>query len=811
MMFHSLKQKMIMKKFFFFAVALTGLLAVSCNKEKEAPVAVEPGSTRTVSIKAVITPGTRTSYENDKTFSWKKGDVVLVMTSDETYIHLREFTAESDGPETVLTGEVPEGETLSSNAFYTAKESYVAFGSDEGDNNIYLNFPSFTYIDGDSETYYTVDSANPLMNLPLVGFKGESDDTFVFQTAAGAVKFTFTDIPEGVAYLAVEGSANYLSGQFAFDGTGVAKMENYRPGTYEYNDNTYSYASRYVAYHFDRNADGTGTIYMPMPVGEIPAGARLDFYDAELENVLYSRSLRSAIPIERNRVTEVAAFSAASDWESMGTGAYYDMAPFYYMTAEDDRETDDIVYHMSQVEFFRDKNRPGVYRFENPYKKAAEDRGYEIDPEFLEDMDDYLELTVLQDGTIIYDDYYTGYKYAASTGEATVDVHPFAACPGNWGDENSFNFVAKVTEDGVPMNAFLSSLYLYARDGGYYYWNWPDSWSYMWTTVLFPDAEEQLDLNCSVTLLEIADDTPAHPTAKVEVKLGDDLVGAYVVVAQDRASAEEMFAAGKGTLAEEEGTVIAPFPEDAPTGVYYAYAKTVPAEGLTANCSLLFGDDEEYEYFRSDMDRGLTLDDIVGSYSAKDYYFTIKQYKRTGYGWTSSAQTLTMVVEESDNPLSGDIMFTEIVPELAKAVSNRTATMTPVYGWFDTATGVITIDVGQTACTYRNDYYTLGNIDGEAVSLYLVEPGVVTCKKNIAFLLNGQMNEYEVPEGWTNAGTTFNRTGGGNAPAKAPVRSQEASGSGAGHSAPSIVNPFTAKRPAGVEMLYPGQRLTLGR
>ena len=165
-----------------------------------------------------------------------------------------------------------------------------------------------------------------------------------------------------------------------------------------------------------------------------------------------------------------------------------------------------------------------------------------------------------------------------------------------------------------------------------------------------------------------------------------------------------------------------------------------------------------------------------------------------------------MAIEESDDPLSGDIMFTEIVPELAKAISNRNAEIVPIYGWFDTATGVITIDLNQTACTYRNNYYTVSDIDGKEVSLLLKEDGSIVCKKNIGFLLNGQMNKYGVPEGWTDAGSTFYRANRSAAPAKAPARNQAVTGSGAGHSAPSLVNPFTAKRPTGEMMLYPGRQ-----
>ena len=105
-----------MKKLIFSALALIGLLAVSCNKEKEMPVlrTDEPVNTHTVSIKASIAPETRTSYADDKTFSWVENDSITVVTlsPDEEYIRLVTFYAQSSGPETIFSGEVEEGYTL---------------------------------------------------------------------------------------------------------------------------------------------------------------------------------------------------------------------------------------------------------------------------------------------------------------------------------------------------------------------------------------------------------------------------------------------------------------------------------------------------------------------------------------------------------------------------------------------------------------------------------------------------------------------------------------------------------------------------
>lgn len=756
-----------MKKYLYGILALAGILTISCNKVAEPEVVVPESAAgkHLVSIKASIAPETRTSYADDKSFSWVKDDSITVITlsPDEQYIRLSTFYAQSSGPETVFTGEVEEGYTLYTMAFYTAANSSVAFGG-EGDSNIYFYLPSGTAIDGDPETEYTVESANPLANMPLIGVQQE-DDSYLFYSATGAAKFTFTDIPEGASYFVVELSDEPLSGYFTWNDEGVITNDTAREGTYTYTatdgtERTARYANHYVLYHFERNADGTGTVYMPLPVGKIPAGSRIGFYDENLEDLLYSRTVRADIPIERNRVTEVNSFAAvAPQWESMGYGYFYDMPVFYYMTPEADRENEDILYRMSTVEFFQDPNVPGVYRFENPYKIAAEQRGFSIAENDLAQMDDYLTVTVLRDNYVIYDDFYTGYHYSLTSGNVTRDGHVFAACPGNWGDDNRFNFVAKYQEDGTPQEIFLSSLYLYNWGTGTYYWSWPDSWSYMWTTLIFPGAEEQIDLNMSVELEGIADDTPAQPTGRVKLTLGQntDITAVDLVIARNAEEAEAMIAAGLAVRATESGSFVANFPADAPSGSYLAFGKNVPAEGFTANCAILAWSEEEFDYFRKDEDRGLELEDVIGAYTASNYYY----YN----GWTDEPVALTLSVEESDDPLGGDIMFTDLCPEIVKAMVPRgTPQAVPVYAYFDTATGIITIPAGTVAYTVTvgrvTTSYTVADYSGKDVSLFLREPGVIYCKNNIAFYQNGTR------AAWTNTETTFNRNAAGSAPAR---------------------------------------------
>lgn len=763
------KQMMNMKKAFYLIAALTGLALLSCNKEVEAPVVPSPekGATHQVSIKASIVPGTRTSYADDKTFSWEANDSILIIafSPDEEDIELVTLYAESAGPETVFSGECPDGYTLSNNAFYTAANSYIDAGEGlDKETHIFVYLPTFTYIDGDSENYYTAQSANPLSNLPLIGVKDEEGDTYSFYTFSGAAKFSFTDIPEGAAYFALEHSTERLSGQFTWNEDGVLANDSYRPGSYtrtvDGEEVTMSYSSSYVVYHFERPADGKGEVYMPLPVGKIPAGTTVSFYDEDLENVLYTRTIRADVPIERNKVTEVAPFSATSgEWTSIGEGAFYDLLPFYFMNSS--------VQTFAGVEFYTNETMPGVFRIQNPYPVAAEDREYTIKESV--ELPEYLDFTILKDGTVLYDDLHTGYMdEEAEEGDGDW----FGGCPAWWGEDNSYNFVAKYQEDGTPELVILSPLYLYAHEDSYYYAYSSTTWRDLFVTIYFPgaDLENQADLSCQVAFGELVDDEPAQPIGTVSVELGDSYSGAYLVIARNLEEAKELLAAGKGVeVSGSSDDVEVPFPADAPTGEYFAYAKGIPAEGFTENCALVFEADEEFEYYRRDEDRKLSLDDILGNYTASNYI-------RYDGKWSKKAVDLSLTVEEGDELQGYEIAFTDICPELIKAIASRNAEITPqpVYASFSYATGVVTIPTGQVAYTVTvksligkttTTDYTVGNVYGKAVTMYLTEPGVLYNKHNIG--LWSKEDGEDVLAGNTNASTTFTRS---QATASAPAR-----------------------------------------
>ena len=733
------KEMKIMKKLFYGALAL-GILAVSCNKEIEAPVIPsenEAASSTTYTIKAVIGDETRTAYADFQKFSWLAEDKIDVFTYSEAdgYTKIKTFTAQADGVTTDFVGEVEDGYVPGSLAVYPDNAGFV-----NGEAAVYL--PTAFFMDDTSGDYYSAPSDNPLQNLALVGIQNE-DGSYAFKTAMGGIKLTFSDLPAEARFLRIYDPTEKIAGYFYIDEDGLLTNESAVPGTYTYTDSqgterTSNYSSHNLWYHFEPEADGTATLYIPLPVGKVSSGTTF-FIEDEDENVLFEKQSRKDIVIERNKITELTVFGVGHDWESLGVGYFYDYPIFYYMGSS----------YLAPVEIFRDKNNPGVYRIENPYPVAAETGEYTILEEYLP-LPEYYSLTVSPDNFVTYDDMHSG--YGDGNGEGDV----FAACPGSWGDVNTYNFVAKYQEDGTPANIILSSLYLYQHNGGYYYYFNSDSYKFMWTMLLFPGIEDQLDLSAEGTFVEVVDDSPAQAIGQVSVKLGDDVPSAFVVIAADEAAAEAAITAGKGVeVTEADATVAVNFPADAPSGKYIVYVKTVAGEGFTQNCALGFASDP-FDYFRSDEDRGLTVEDLVGTYKASNYY-------NNGSGWTAKPVTMTIVVEESDDPLSGEIMFTDICPEVLSSFGTVTK-VANVYPDFNTATGVITIP-GKSEIYKAGRYtYTVADFYGEDATLFFTTDGTLYLEANIAFY------DGNTRAAWTNQKVTFSKVSSSSAPALAPAQ-----------------------------------------
>ena len=743
-----------MKKLIYSVFALAGILSVSCSKEVEAPVAPVDEAAKTYTTytyKATIGDATRTAYGNDKTFSWKAGDKIDVFTYNEAagYYQISTFDAQEDGVTTTFVGQVEDGYVPGDLAVYPDNAGFI-----ENDAVVYL--PSYIIIDGDSENYYTASSSNPLENLVLVGRVNAEGTAYAFKTAMGALKLTFTDLPEGAALLHIT-AAEKISGYFSIDENDLLTTESAVPGTYTDSEgDERNYSNKNIWYQFTPASDGTVTLYVPMPVGTLSAGTTFIIEDED-ENPLFQRSTTKDIVVTRNKVNEIASLSCEVVWTSLGTGLFGD----HYQYNDG--------YEQS-VEIQQNANDPTQYRLVDPYAGYRtlieyEATGEEYGP------DPYLNfyvvkkgqpvngITATHDDLVYFDAYYTGIAHSS------YGVDPFLAHPSRWGDPESTwmrSIVVKYQADGVtPANVQLAPYFFWLTDPdagrGYI-----SSDEYLYKNnvieIVFPGAE-RVNLNVDLAYVEISDSTPAQAVAVVDYAAGSAIESSKLVIAANETDALAALAdASRYTVASAADSYEVKLPANAPSGDYYIYAQTTVVDGLTAASAQLVVS-SSFKYFNSETDLGYTLDDIVGSYSTTDYVYLSNQ-------WQGPA-TMTMVVEESDDPLYGEIMITSILPEIL-GLYNGTVFDGALYGSFNTATGEILVPAGQVIAHTNGLEWTVADypVTKDNV-MVLTEPGVILCEAGYNFYAGDYGLQF-----YTNWPFTFTRDSNSSvkpAPALAPT------------------------------------------
>lgn len=709
----------IMKKYVSGLLALVTVFAVSCKKEMEAPVEnPAAGGRHTVTIRATYGDAdTRTTYVNDKTFSWVETDSIYVTTlsPDGQYIRIEVLYAESAGAETVFSGEIEDGYTLDDMAFYTATGSYVAFGQafDENDDNIYYYLPSAVRVDGDDSIYYTVSSENPLENLPLIGVRME-DGSYQFQTAAGAAKFQLESVPEGAVYFALEGDVP-LSGFFTFDDSGVIRTSTAKSGTYERQDSdgeTYRayYAPHYVYYHFQADSDGKATLYIPLPVGEVPAGTTVTLYDQDF-NALYSRQVKNAIPIERNKVTEIATLKAVHEWVSLGKAQFIDNYMWNLMSFTSDKYV--------EVEVFQDSGARNCFKLSKPYGAAATAFKYTVPFAYRKTMTgpDDMILTIQNEDRVSFETpHNTGmlhpsYKNSQNKMIETQLVHPGSGYLGYYDD--SHNTVIKYQDNGLPAQIQLAPIYWWIINANTGSGNWTGGLGTHkennLVRVIFPGCtDETYDLEGSVVYKEIVDNSPAQAIASVSVYLGVDVQGGQLVIAASYADAKAALASGIGvTEITASGTYEVNLPANAPTGDYTVYLKTRASGSLAEGAGMLY-ESEPFRYFNASDDRQLQLSDVIGTWTDTEVemYFnpTIWDEDETNddsnaYDWQEGPFTVSFTLEESDDAEAGQVMLTAFSEDGV----GFCGVDTPIYGSFDSAHGLIVFEANQPIYSFTDD------------------------------------------------------------------------------------------------------------
>ena len=693
------KRMKIMKKLIYSVLALAGVLAVSCNKEVEAPETAPEltGTTHTVTLKAAFAQegDTRTSYANNKTFSWEEGDIVYVrcLNEETEQWYWAEFTAESSGATTDLTGEVDDGYEPYDIAAYVPGPDYVA--------SIYYNDAYAALVapisyhkdgygltvgeDGNSPYWNSVNmpSDEPLSLLPLISTT--KDDVLYFQSAMGVLKVNLTDVPAEATHVRIANADGCLGNYLMIKDSEVRMNEPW------VDDEGQRHATSFVEYYFEPVSDGNVSFMIPIPVGTLKAGSVIYLLD-ENDGVLFSKKFKKDVVIPRNKITELTALSAKVEWISLGKGSFGDHVHY---NPDYDQE----------VEIQQNSADPTQFRIPDPYAGYREIIEYE--PTGAEyGPDEYLYFQVLQKGdnvegvTVTHDDlvwfdtYFTGIV-------DSYGVDPVLAHPSAWAEDFDESYwlrsiVVKYQEDGeTPANIQLAPILFWMTDAsGSGYWTGDN---YLFDNNLieirFPGAT-RVDLSATVEYLELATNLPAQSIALVDAEFSDAIASADLVIATNPTKAEASFAdATLVTTVTEAGECEVKLPANAPTEDYYVFMKTTPVtEGLTpiaveAGTQTVVS--SKFHYINDETDLGLDVDVVLGTWSGPIVFNDGSQYTQ---------EVFDITFAESDDPFSGDVMVTNIWGD--------DATM-PVYCWFNGKTGVLTIPANQPFTDYMSGYSLL--------------------------------------------------------------------------------------------------------
>jgi hypothetical protein len=257
-----------MRKISVIGASLLLLAVASCSREKD--ITPADGFVK-MSFKAVVDE-TRTAYENDKTVSWVAGDAISVYVTNGTDGQVVNFTA---GEDLTFEGNVPAGYTTIVAGAYPADAAHTF----DATGVKTLHFPA---------SYTLAAGADPASVLPLAGTY--ANGVMTFRHPAGALKFTIDNVPATAVRFRFTAAGQKVNGSFAMDpALAASEVES----------------EQSVDITFPA-AEGSHAFYVPMPAGELAAGAAIALYDAE-NNLLFQKSVPQALTVSKNVIKRIAA------------------------------------------------------------------------------------------------------------------------------------------------------------------------------------------------------------------------------------------------------------------------------------------------------------------------------------------------------------------------------------------------------------------------------------------------------------------------------------------------------------------------
>lgn len=381
-----------MKKNILAPVALLAVLFASCAKEVDTQeaVAVKPDSVKGTpfSLTASVDPTLKTTYENEKTFSWKSGDkiqMMIVSSTDANVVSTAILETSDNAATATFSGTIPEGYVPGEYAFYPYGTGDSSYSSD-------LQLQP----DGTVRLWCTMtpDLDNPLGSVPLIG--KVSGSNVAFKTATGILKVTLTGIPSDAYWVCLDmpdDNTYALNGNFTWSDDCILRAEKV---------SGYKWGQKYISFTPAANGE-TRSFYFAVPVGEIPAGMTLSVATSNHGKIAVKTTVKS-INVTANKILNLGTLALPETWTSIGTGEFMDTHLWGEMgfgtnTFEDVGGVDVVIYQSD--------SDPTKYRIENPYGQATSF----LTAEGLSqsEHDDYLTFSISNEGNVTFADHQTGY------------------------------------------------------------------------------------------------------------------------------------------------------------------------------------------------------------------------------------------------------------------------------------------------------------------------------------------------------------------------------------------------------------------
>lgn len=341
-----------MKHFAYTLLGIALLMSASCAKMEENAVPAQSDSFR---IKATIDnlEVTKTSYTEDTGYktahiSWMAGDQFkLVVFNKSTHnadfyrCNVDESTINGGVADFIMSGSFNEANF--SRAGYAVYPIDLTIGGNE-DSGYTVTLPEAYSVSGTDFTQ---------VKVPLIGVEQNGEDhDYDFFNAVGVLKITLTNVPVSARKVVLVSDYDNLSGTFPLDPHNGLKMVDCADGT----------GGHSITVNISQQTAGsTISVYMPVPVGTISAGAYFEVQTIDGTAIKTTEVTKKDIPVVKGHLLPLPAISV-EDWVDLGTGKYMDDHGFYYLgiygRSADDYANVTIQKHASEF---------GRYRIYRPY------------------------------------------------------------------------------------------------------------------------------------------------------------------------------------------------------------------------------------------------------------------------------------------------------------------------------------------------------------------------------------------------------------------------------------------------------------